>query len=151
MNQPVYVNFLRNYYSFLIKPPPPWWDIWLFQTNCVYDTSEDCCWFRAEQIETGIQKYRYKNKQSSGVKLPMWKIALRVTMLFSLLLRLELLFTSNVSAAACFPGTACVCGRRCSVLCVYERTGRKALQTGPGNFCGKIYRLFIIHELFAVV
>lgn len=128
----------RNY-CFLIKSPLWWW-VWLFQAN-VDDKSQNRCWFRVEQIETGNSSVA-KISNGSGVKLPMWKIALTVMMLFYLLLRLKLSFTSNASTDASFPSTCspvlcCVCcGGWCSVLrvCTYWKN---TVRTGPKNFSSK--------------
>lgn len=97
--------FLRNY-CILIKSPPPQWDVWLFQANAVCDTSQNWCWFRGEQIETGNSSVA-KISNSSGVKLLMRKIALTVMMLFCLFLRLQVSFTSSAPMAAVFPSTTC--------------------------------------------
>lgn len=97
--------FLRNY-CILIKSPPPQWDVWLFQANAVCDTSQNWCWFRGEQIETGNSSVA-KRSNSSDVKLLMRKIALTVMMLFCLFLRLQVSFTSSAPMAAVFPSTTC--------------------------------------------
>lgn len=152
-NEPTFF-FLRNY-CFLIKPPPRRWYVWLFQANIVYDTSQNGCWFRVEQTETGNSSVA-KINNSSGVKLLMWKIALTVT-LFYLLLSLKLSFTSNASTDALFPRTCqpvlyCLCLWSLMFRAVHVGTyWKNALQTGPKNFfCKNLHRLFIMQELSSV-
>ena len=145
----------RGSYCFLIKCRPQWY-VWPFQVNIVYDTSQNWCWLRAEQTETGNSSVA-KISNSSGVQLPMWKIALTVMMLFYLLQRLKLSFTSNASTDALFPSTCqpvlcCLCWwllMPCAVhVCMYWKS---TLRTGPRNlFLKNVHRLLIMQELFSV-
>lgn len=160
-NEPTFSSFLFHFfwgwgrnYCFLIKYPLWWW-VWLFQAN-VDDTSQNRCWFRVEQIETGNSSVA-KISNSSGVKLPMWKIALTVMMLFYLLLRLKLSFTSNASTDASFPSNACLCCTACVVVagvpcCACARTERTQDELDQRTFSLKsIHKLLPVQELLSVV